>query len=80
MASRAPEPADLLSDKRLTPTHKAILLFMSKGLTNAEIASQLAMSNRSVKYHVSQLFLILDATNRTELVGRLLDLEERRFM
>jgi DNA-binding NarL/FixJ family response regulator len=47
---------------------------MSKGLRNSEIARQLGISERAVKYCISQLMLILDATNRTELVGQFVDL------
>ncbi len=44
---------------------------LSKGLRNAEVGEQLNLSERTVKGYVSQLFLIFDVTNRTELVGSL---------
>ena len=55
--------------KRLTKCHQRILLYISKGLHNAEIARQLGLSERTVKGYVSELLLIFDVTNRTELVG-----------
>jgi DNA-binding NarL/FixJ family response regulator len=55
--------------KRLTEHHQEILLLISKGLHNGEIARQLGLSERTVKGYVSQLLLIFDVTNRTELVG-----------
>ena len=45
------------------------MLFVSKGLHNAEIARQLGVSERTVKGYVSQLLLIFDVSNRTELAG-----------
>jgi DNA-binding NarL/FixJ family response regulator len=64
------ETTDLLD--RLTPRRREILLFLCKGLHNAEIAQLLKLSERTVKGYISQLFLIFDVTNRTELVGRVL--------
>jgi DNA-binding NarL/FixJ family response regulator len=54
---------------RLTDCHREILIYISKGLRNAEIGHQLNLTERTVKGYVSQLFLIFDVTNRTELVG-----------
>jgi len=46
-----------------------VLLLITKGLRSKEIASQLGLSERTVKWYVSQLLLVFDASNRTELVG-----------
>ncbi|MBV9401093.1 MAG: response regulator transcription factor [Bryobacterales bacterium] len=40
-----------------------------KGLRNSEIAKAIGLRERTVKAYISQLFLIFDVTNRTELVG-----------
>jgi DNA-binding CsgD family transcriptional regulator len=56
--------------ERLNPRQGDVLFLLSKGLRNQEIAAQLSLSQRTVKYYVNQLFLIFDVTNRTELVGR----------
>lgn len=61
----------LQSHVMLTTKQKTILDLMRRGLRNAEIASALKMKERTVKYHVSRLFLQFDVTNRTELVGLL---------
>lgn len=50
--------------------HREILFFVCKGLRNAEIAGLLGISERTVKGYVSQLFLIFDVSNRTELAGQ----------
>ena len=55
--------------RRLTRRQEEVLLFLSKGLHNAEIGRQLGLSERAVKYYVSQLLLIFDVSNRTELAG-----------
>jgi DNA-binding NarL/FixJ family response regulator len=54
---------------RLNQRQRDVLFLLCKGLRNAEIAQQLKLSERTIKGYVSQLFLIFDVTNRTELVG-----------
>lgn len=54
---------------RLSARQREILFLISKGLRNSEVAHQMKLSERSIKGYVSQLLLILDVTNRTELVG-----------
>lgn len=56
-------------DGRLNERQRDVLFLLCKGLRNAEIAQQLRLSERTIKWYVSQLFLIFDVTNRTELVG-----------
>lgn len=46
------------------------LFLICKGLRNAEIATQLQVSERTVKGYVAQPLLIFDVTNRTELAAR----------
>ena len=41
---------------------------MAKGLSNAEIATELIMSPATAKTHVSRLLTKLDARDRTQLV------------
>ena len=55
--------------RRLTARQQAVFVLVAKGLRNREIAGQLGLSERTVKGHVSELLLIFEATNRTELVG-----------
>jgi len=54
------------------------LFLVCKGLRNAEIATQLQVSKRTVKGYVAQLLLIFDVTNRTELVGRTFEMNVLR--
>ncbi len=57
------------SRRRLTATHEQVLLLISKGLRNGEIGRLLGLSERTVKGYVTQLLLIFDVSNRTELIG-----------
>ena len=56
---------------RLNVRQQDVLLLLMKGLRNAEIGDQLRLSERTIKSYVSQLFLIFDVSNRTELTGLL---------
>lgn len=53
----------------LSARQRLVLELVSKGLRNNEIANVIGCSGSSVKWYLSQLFLIFDVTNRTELVG-----------
>lgn len=57
------------STERLNQRQRQVLVFLCKGLRNAEIGQQLDITERTVKAYISQLFLIFDVTNRSELVG-----------
>ena len=56
---------------RLTERQRNVLFLICKGFHNPEIATHVGISPRMVKECVSQLLLIYDASNRTELVGLL---------
>ena len=55
--------------RRLTARQQAVFVLVAKGFRNREIAGQLGLSERTIKGYVSELLLIFEATNRTELVG-----------
>ena len=52
----------------LTPREREVLEALARGLGNKQIAAQLGVSERTVKFHVSSLFEKLGAGNRTEAV------------
>lgn len=54
--------------EQLTPRELDVLHLLSKGLTNKGIASNLYISERTVKFHLSSVFNKLDVESRTEAV------------
>jgi len=52
----------------LSPREREVLEALARGLGNKQIAAQLGVSERTVKFHVSSLFEKLGAGNRTEAV------------
>ena len=52
----------------LTPREVEVLQLLAQGLQNKEIASELVISERTVKFHVSSIMGKLHAGNRTEAV------------
>jgi DNA-binding NarL/FixJ family response regulator len=58
------------SGPSLTPREQMVLERLARGLGNKQIAAQLGIAERTVKFHVSSVFTKLGATNRTEAVTR----------
>jgi len=54
--------------EKLTSQEKEIIYFISKGLTNKEIASQLNIAPSTVKYHRNNIMKKLKVHDRAELV------------
>lgn len=62
----------------LTARQVDVLHLLADGLTNAEIASRLVLSVRTVDHHVSAILTKLGVASRTEAVARLPELEADR--
>jgi DNA-binding NarL/FixJ family response regulator len=52
----------------LSPRELEVLQHLSKGLTNAEIAAELFLSERTIKFHVSAILGKLEVKTRTQAV------------
>jgi NarL family two-component system response regulator YdfI len=52
----------------LTPREIEVLRMIAEGLGNKEIASKLRISDHTVKFHISSIFVKLGASSRTEAV------------
>ena len=61
-------PARHVPLEALTPREVEVLEMLAAGLGNKDIARDLAITEHTVKYHLSSLFGKLEATNRTEAV------------
>lgn len=79
-AGSATAPRRRARADQLTPRQIEVLVLLSRGLTNREIAGALGIAEGTVKTHVRTLFEVLDVSNRTEaaLVMGELGLEDRR--
>jgi DNA-binding NarL/FixJ family response regulator len=58
------------ADDRLTPREREMLNHLLRGLSNREIAERAAISQATVKAHVTNIFRKLSVRDRTQLVVR----------
>lgn len=58
------------SNEYLTGREGEVLALLATGATNAAIAGELSITERTVKAHVTRILAKLDATTRTEAVTR----------
>lgn len=63
-AARGPEPTDL--DIRLTAREQEVLQRVARGLSNAEIASAMVVSENTVKTHIKNILGKLQLKNRRQ--------------
>lgn len=57
---------------KLTDREAAVLVLLAEGVTNAEIARQLRVSENTVKFHLQNLYTKLGVSNRTEAAAHFL--------
>jgi DNA-binding NarL/FixJ family response regulator len=65
VAGNQAQPATLITDK-LTGREVDVLRLLARGLTNADIAARLHLSEGTVRNHVSAIFAKLDVSDRTQ--------------
>ena len=58
------------SDVSLSPRERGIVLLMSQGLTNKQIARKLGIAPETVKAHAKRIFLKLTVCSRAQAVYR----------
>lgn len=68
-------------DPQLTEHEIRVLRLVANGLTNKEIASFLKVKERTVEFHMSQIFQRLEVSSRTAAVlkGERLELLNKRY-
>ena len=59
----------------ITKREYEVLGLIAQGLSNKEIADKLFVSNSTIKTHISNLFLKLDASRRTQALQRAKELQ-----
>ena len=61
---------ELFEKYEITDREADVLHMISHGYSNTEIAEKLFISVNTVKYHIKNLYLKLDAKNRVEIINR----------
>lgn len=67
---REPVAAIATRVEKLTPRERDVLAQLARGVANKTIASDLGISEHTVKFHVASIFAKLGAASRTEAVAQ----------
>jgi DNA-binding NarL/FixJ family response regulator len=51
----------------LSPRKKEIIELVCQGMSNREIADKLCIAEKTVKFHMTHIFLVMGVRNRTSL-------------
>ena len=62
---------DILNSAQLNKRQKELLQMVSEGLSNKEIAEKISITEATVKYHLKNIYAILDIKNRKDMLGKL---------
>ncbi|KIA89451.1 hypothetical protein OA86_07310 [Kaistella jeonii] len=62
---------DILNSSQLNRRQKELLQMVSEGLSNKEIAEKLSITEATVKYHLRNIYAILDIKNRKDILAKL---------
>ncbi len=74
-AESATIDSDKISELGISNREYEVLVHISQGMSNKEIADQLFISESTIKTHVSNLLVKLDAKRRTQAIQKAKDLQ-----
>ena len=63
-------PRTVSAAEVLTPSEMQVAVVVAEGLTNAEVATRLFVTPKTVEYHLSNIYRKLGLRSRAELVNR----------